>query len=155
MSGGSGRSSFEGAPRAPPAAGAPGAPPVPPAAPAPFAPLRLSGAQVESLRKTISELDQVLAVGIAAWLKKRGKARRPWARQRGAARARASRQRVCSSGSHPPPHAPAPAQALRPKLSAEQKAQLMECFDLMDADGSGAIDADEMGAAFKARARGV
>jgi hypothetical protein len=40
-------------------------------------------------------------------------------------------------------------QALRPKLSEEQKEQLLECFDLMDADGSGAIDADEMGAAFK------
>lgn len=40
-------------------------------------------------------------------------------------------------------------QALRPKLSEEQKAQLEECFELMDADGSGAIDADELGAAFK------
>jgi len=47
------------------------------------------------------------------------------------------------------PNHPAPAQALRPKLTAEQKDQLMECFELMDADGSGAIDADEMGAAFK------
>jgi hypothetical protein len=44
-----------------------------------------------------------------------------------------------------------PMQALRPRLTAEHKEQLMECFDLMDADGSGAIDADEMGAAFKAR----
>jgi Ca2+-binding EF-hand superfamily protein len=42
-------------------------------------------------------------------------------------------------------------QALRPKLTEEQKEQLLECFDLMDADGSGAIDADEMGAAFKVR----
>lgn len=40
-------------------------------------------------------------------------------------------------------------QALRPRLNEEQKAQLEECFELMDADGSGAIDADELGAAFK------
>jgi hypothetical protein len=40
-------------------------------------------------------------------------------------------------------------QALRPKLNDEQKQQLEECFELMDADGSGAIDADELGAAFK------
>lgn len=40
-------------------------------------------------------------------------------------------------------------QALRPRLNDEQKAQLEECFELMDADGSGAIDADELGAAFK------
>jgi hypothetical protein len=43
-------------------------------------------------------------------------------------------------------------QALRPKLNDEQKQQLEECFELMDADGSGAIDADELGAAFKVRA---
>lgn len=40
-------------------------------------------------------------------------------------------------------------QSLRPKLSEEQHKQLEECFELMDADGSGAIDADELGAAFK------
>lgn len=45
--------------------------------------------------------------------------------------------------------APAAAQALRPKLSEEQQHQLEECFELMDADGSGAIDADELSAAFK------
>ncbi|KAJ9530706.1 hypothetical protein QJQ45_014871 [Haematococcus lacustris] len=39
--------------------------------------------------------------------------------------------------------------AIRPKLSSEQKQQLKECFELMDQDGSGAIDADELGAAFK------
>lgn len=39
--------------------------------------------------------------------------------------------------------------SLRPKLSEEQKKQLEECYELMDADGSGAIDADELGAAFK------
>lgn len=38
---------------------------------------------------------------------------------------------------------------MRPKLSEEQKKQLAECFELMDADGSGAIDAQELGAAFK------
>jgi hypothetical protein len=45
--------------------------------------------------------------------------------------------------------AAAAAQALRPKLSEEQQHQLEECFELMDADGSGAIDADELSAAFK------
>lgn len=40
-------------------------------------------------------------------------------------------------------------QSLRPKPSEEQRKQLEECFELMDADGSGAIDADELGAAFK------
>ena len=38
---------------------------------------------------------------------------------------------------------------MRPKLTAEQTEQLAQCFDLMDADGSGAIDAEELGAAFK------
>jgi Ca2+-binding EF-hand superfamily protein len=40
-------------------------------------------------------------------------------------------------------------QALRPKLTDEQKEQLTECFGLMDNDGSGAIDAVELQAAFK------
>lgn len=38
---------------------------------------------------------------------------------------------------------------IKPKLSDEQKQQLKECFELMDQDGSGAIDAEELGAAFK------
>lgn len=38
---------------------------------------------------------------------------------------------------------------LKPKLTEEQKKQLMECFELMDADGSGAIDSQELGNAFK------
>eukprot|EP01023_Acetabularia_acetabulum_P047246 TRINITY_DN4969_c0_g1_i4.p3 TRINITY_DN4969_c0_g1~~TRINITY_DN4969_c0_g1_i4.p3 ORF type:complete len:166 (-),score=41.51 TRINITY_DN4969_c0_g1_i4:284-781(-) len=37
----------------------------------------------------------------------------------------------------------------KPKLSDAQREQLQECFELMDQDGSGAIDADELGAAFK------
>jgi Ca2+-binding EF-hand superfamily protein len=40
-------------------------------------------------------------------------------------------------------------QTCRPKLSDEQKSQLRTCFDLMDADGSGAIDADELQEAFE------
>lgn len=40
-------------------------------------------------------------------------------------------------------------QTTRPKLSDEQKAQLKTCFELMDADGSGAIDADELMDAFE------
>lgn len=39
-------------------------------------------------------------------------------------------------------------QTCRPKLTDEQKAQLRTCFDLMDADGSGAIDAEELTEAF-------
>lgn len=39
--------------------------------------------------------------------------------------------------------------AVRPQLSEEQKAQMVECFHLMDADGSGAIDADELTNAFE------
>ena len=38
---------------------------------------------------------------------------------------------------------------MRPKLTDAQKQQLHECFQLMDADGSGAIDAEELGNAFK------
>lgn len=38
---------------------------------------------------------------------------------------------------------------VRPKLTKIQLEQLTECFSLMDADGSGAIDADELGAALK------
>ena len=41
-----------------------------------------------------------------------------------------------------------PVQPMRPKLSDEQKAQLKTCFELMDADGSGAIDASELQDAF-------
>ncbi|EFJ50336.1 hypothetical protein VOLCADRAFT_35532, partial [Volvox carteri f. nagariensis] len=37
----------------------------------------------------------------------------------------------------------------KPKLSDEQKQQMKECFELMDQDGSGAIDAEELAAAFK------
>ena len=40
-------------------------------------------------------------------------------------------------------------QTCRPKLTDEQKAQLRTCFDLMDADGSGAIDAEELSEAFE------
>lgn len=40
-------------------------------------------------------------------------------------------------------------QAVKPKLTALQKAELLECFELMDGDGSGAIDAPELSAAFK------
>eukprot|EP00798_Chlamydomonas_sp_ICE-L_P016231 gene16231-22397_t len=39
--------------------------------------------------------------------------------------------------------------AVRSKLTDQQKAELLECFKLMDEDGSGAIDGDELGAAFK------
>lgn len=126
-------------------------------------------AQMLAFRKTISELDAVLAVGIAAWLRKRGKVRawstRSVARQepgRKAAHANLRTQTCAHAGARRAPawtatNAPVPwlapwlpnCQALRPKLTEEQKEQLLECFDLMDADGSGAIDADEMGAAFK------
>lgn len=39
-------------------------------------------------------------------------------------------------------------QSTRPKLSDEQKAQLKTCFELMDSDGSGAIDVEELADAF-------
>ena len=42
-------------------------------------------------------------------------------------------------------------QIVHPPLSRQSRRQLKECFDLMDADGSGAIDADELHAAFQAR----
>ena len=42
-------------------------------------------------------------------------------------------------------------QTVKPKLTEEQTANLEMCFRMMDADGSGAIDADELDAAFKAR----
>eukprot|EP00210_Caulerpa_lentillifera_P000835 g808.t1 len=38
---------------------------------------------------------------------------------------------------------------VHPPLSSASKRQLKECFELMDADGSGAIDAEELHAAFK------
>ncbi|MEW5312235.1 MAG: hypothetical protein WDW38_003882 [Sanguina aurantia] len=38
---------------------------------------------------------------------------------------------------------------VRPRLTDAQKVQLAECFELMDQDGSGAIDKDELGAAFR------
>mmetsp|Transcript_31529 Transcript_31529/g.102733 ORF Transcript_31529/g.102733 Transcript_31529/m.102733 type:complete len:556 (-) Transcript_31529:2236-3903(-) len=39
--------------------------------------------------------------------------------------------------------------ALRPELSREQRVELRDCFSLIDTDGSGAIDADELQEAFK------
>ncbi|KAK9811815.1 hypothetical protein WJX72_010716 [[Myrmecia] bisecta] len=38
---------------------------------------------------------------------------------------------------------------MKPKLSEQQKRQLKMCFSMMDEDGSGAIDAGELGNAFK------
>lgn len=40
-------------------------------------------------------------------------------------------------------------QAIKPKLTAEQLQQLQLCFSLMDADGSGNIDAGELGNALQ------
>eukprot|EP00899_Mesostigma_viride_P007199 jgi/Mesvir1/16480/Mv10038-RA.2 len=39
--------------------------------------------------------------------------------------------------------------AIKPELTPAQHADLKECFELMDADGSGAIDADELMTAFE------
>ena len=39
--------------------------------------------------------------------------------------------------------------AVRPSLTKQERAQLAECFALMDADGSGAIDVDELYHAFR------
>eukprot|EP00195_Chlamydomonas_chlamydogama_P012417 CAMPEP_0202908874 /NCGR_PEP_ID=MMETSP1392-20130828/47499_1 /ASSEMBLY_ACC=CAM_ASM_000868 /TAXON_ID=225041 /ORGANISM="Chlamydomonas chlamydogama, Strain SAG 11-48b" /LENGTH=157 /DNA_ID=CAMNT_0049598399 /DNA_START=254 /DNA_END=724 /DNA_ORIENTATION=+ len=39
--------------------------------------------------------------------------------------------------------------AIRPKLTQQQKEELQQAFRLMDEDGSGAIDVDELGSAFK------
>eukprot|EP00887_Chlorella_sp_A99_P006580 scaffold3.g6580.t1 len=38
---------------------------------------------------------------------------------------------------------------VKPKLTAEQQANLRLCFKMMDADGSGAVDAEELESAFK------
>ncbi len=40
-------------------------------------------------------------------------------------------------------------QAVKPRLSQQQMKDLRMCFALMDEDGSGSIDASEMGGAFK------
>jgi hypothetical protein len=49
------------------------------ASPPPVSPkaMAMPGEQVEEFRKSISELDAVLAVGVAAWLRKRGRVRGP------------------------------------------------------------------------------
>ena len=39
--------------------------------------------------------------------------------------------------------------AVRPALTKQERAQLAECFALMDGDGSGAIDVDELYKAFR------
>jgi Ca2+-binding EF-hand superfamily protein len=44
---------------------------------------------------------------------------------------------------------PSSLQAVKPKLSEEQYKQLQLCFSLMDADGSGNIDNEEMGNALQ------
>ena len=46
-------------------------------------------------------------------------------------------------------HPPCALQTVKPKLTEEQKANLRMCFRMMDADGSGAIDAEELDAAFR------
>ena len=61
---------------------------------------------------------------------------------------------LLSRGQHvtpwcPLPSPPLPVQTVKPKLSEEQKANLRMCFKMMDADGSGNIDAQELDAAFK------
>ncbi|KAK9847549.1 hypothetical protein WJX84_004965 [Apatococcus fuscideae] len=38
---------------------------------------------------------------------------------------------------------------VKPKLTKQQRRDLRMCFELMDEDGSGRIDAEELGAAFK------
>ena len=38
--------------------------------------------------------------------------------------------------------------AVRPALTKQERAQLVECFALMDGDGSGAIDVEELYRAF-------
>ncbi|KAK3237802.1 hypothetical protein CYMTET_52150 [Cymbomonas tetramitiformis] len=38
---------------------------------------------------------------------------------------------------------------VRPELTTEQVSEMQECFDLIDTDGSGAIDVDELDSAFK------
>ena len=38
---------------------------------------------------------------------------------------------------------------VRPSLTKQERAQLAECFALMDGDGSGAIDVDELYRAFR------
>jgi Ca2+-binding EF-hand superfamily protein len=50
---------------------------------------------------------------------------------------------------NPRPNTARAMQTTRPKLTDEQKMQLKTCFELMDADGSGAIDADELQDAFQ------
>ena len=42
---------------------------------------------------------------------------------------------------------------MRPHLTDGQLADLTMCFQMMDADGSGSIDADELADAFKVRGR--
>lgn len=39
--------------------------------------------------------------------------------------------------------------AVPPSLTKQERGQLAECFKLMDGDGSGAIDVDELYSAFK------
>lgn len=41
------------------------------------------------------------------------------------------------------------AQVVRPELDPAMKLQLQQAFDLIDQDGSGAIDVDELEEAFK------
>ena len=42
-------------------------------------------------------------------------------------------------------------QAPKPKLTPEQRQQLEQCFRMMDADGSGSINAPELAKAFHVR----
>jgi hypothetical protein len=102
-----------------------------------------------NLKKDLHEFNISLFSAVTSWLRKRGKVRAAHGthQQHSSRPGRASRpRRAPSAGATPPPP-----QVLRPKLSEEQKQQLKECFGLMDADGSGAIDAEELDKAFKVR----
>ena len=66
------------------------------------------------------------------------------------------RRKVSVCRSVPAIHGCAPTcavrKAVRRKLTASQHVQLRECFQLIDADGSGNIDGQELGNAFKVSA---
>lgn len=106
------------------------------------------------LQRPLDVHNPLLAMTLRRWMRNHGKVRRRWPP---AVRCRALHLRCLLARNSPPGHFTPPAalwQTVKPKLTEEQAANLKMCFSMMDADGSGAIDADELSAAFKVRRAG-
>lgn len=104
---------------------------------------RLTLASSPAAQLPMERANPLLSCVMSKWLKAHGKASQAGAcgRRCGAPVGMSVHPRPCR-GNHS-------MQTVKPKLSDDQRDSLQKCFRIMDADGSGAIDAEELDAAFK------